>query len=296
MIESDHEMPKTARFCVRLFVLKHRAHDRSSIFLSEHKTMTIRPTHQITALLTLAAALAAPAYAAPTFFRGVDSTAGGVMPTTGPAVAARNSFVAAITDLASEQFEGASTGVPPGNSLSVFSGGGTLTQATGAAGRIENVVSPNGPGRFNTTPAPACAGAGCKWWETSRTFEVVLSSSVSAFGFYGTDLGDAGGSLTLDFWDGANSVRSGVAVDNSGERGITFFGYVDDALKFNRVTFNLRQTQTDPDLFDFMGFDSVLKGNLASVPPPPPPVPEPASLALVALSLGLLAASRRRRG
>jgi hypothetical protein len=262
--------------------------------------MTIRLKHQTTVALMLAAVLAAPAYAAPTFFRGVNPTAGGVMPDppTGPAVDARNSFVAAVSGLAVENFESPSTGVPAGDSLSIFGGAGTLSQSAGAAGRIENVTSPNGPGRFNTTPAPGCAGAGCKWWQTFRTFEISLNAAVSAFGFYGTDLGDAGGSITLDFWNGANPVRSDVAVDNSGERGLTFFGYVDDTATFNRVTFNVAQTATSPSLMDRLGFDDMLKGNLTSVPPPPPPppVPEPASLALVALSLGLLAVTRRRRG
>ena len=207
---------------------------------------------------------------------------------------ARAAFLSATTGVQSEGFESAPLGIPAGP-LSVFSGQGSLTQdpfANGTIKRSTQIVN----GRFNTTPN-CDPVTGCKWWETPNSFEITLGSLKSAFGFFATDLGDLGGAISLDFWNDATQVRSGIAVTQPTQTsGLLFFGYIDDTFSFNRVSFNVTQTNANPARFDFIGFDDVLAGNRANVVPPPFPTPvsAPASLALVGLSLALLAVSRRR--
>jgi hypothetical protein len=179
--------------------------------------------------------------------------------------------------------------------LSLFNGQGSLTQGPFSNGTIEQstqIVN----GRFNTTPN-CDPVSGCKWWETPNSFEITLGSLKSAFGFFATDLGDLGGAISLDFWNDATQVRSGIAVTQPTQTsGLLFFGYIDDTFSFNRVSVNVKQSTFDPSEFDYIGFDDILMGNRASVVPPPPSnaVPTPTSLALVGLGLALLAASSRR--
>ena len=206
----------------------------------------------------------------------------------------RDQFLAGSTSVQSEGFETAALGIPAA-SLSMFGGQGALSQGALAGGTIKQGNQQNG--RFNTTPN--CNPlTGCKWWETAEPFEITLNSKKSAFAFFATDLGDAGGAITLDFWNDTTKVRSGIAVTQPTQTsGQLFFGWIDDTFSFNRVTFNVTQTTLNPSRFDFIGFDDVLAGVRATTTPPnPTPVSAPASITLVALGLGLMAATRSRRG
>lgn len=243
----------------------------------------------IKSLLTLAVAMGsvAGAHAASQEFYADQLTA--VTPAD-----ARAAFLSATTGVQAEGFESAPLGIPA-VPLSLFGGQGTLTQGPFSNGIVKQstqVVN----GRFNTTPN-CNAVTGCKWWETPNSFEVTLGSLKSAFGFFATDLGDLGGAISLDFWNDATPVRSGIAVTQPTQTsGLLFFGYIDDTFSFNRVSFNVTQTNANPSRFDYIGFDDILMGTRASVvlPPPSNAVSAPTSLALVGLSLALLAASRRR--
>ncbi len=205
----------------------------------------------------------------------------------------RDAFLLASTDIRSEGFESAQVGIPRGTGLSIFNGDGTLTQGRFDTGAV--VQGPPALGRRNTTPGPCNLTSTCKWWETPYTFDIKLKSLKSAFGFFATDLGDLGGGLTIDFWKDADKVRSGIAVTQpSTTGGLVFFGWIDDAFMFNRITVNVTQSNTDPTFFDGIGFDDILAGARAVTGPAP--VSAPAPLALVALGLGLLGAVRMRSG
>ena len=202
----------------------------------------------------------------------------------------RDEFLRGSTAVALEGFETQPLGIPA-VALNLFAGAGTLTQDEFSNGTIKQGAEQNG--RFNTTPN-CNVNTGCKWWETPASFQVTLGSLKSAFGFFATDLGDLGGAINLDFWNDNTRVRSGIAVTQPTQTsGLLFFGWIDDTFSFNRVSFNLTQTNVNPARFDYIGFDDLLAGvrtgNAGSSP-----VSAPASLALVALSLGLLAATRRR--
>ena len=207
---------------------------------------------------------------------------------------ARNAFLQGASGVALEGFETQPTGFPL-TPLSILLGQGSLIQNDLANGTVKQGAQQNG--RFNTTPGACNVTTTCKWWETPNSFAITLTSLKSAFGFFATDLGDLGGAVNLDFWNDANKVRSGIAVTQATPTsGLVFFGYIDDTFSFNRVSFNVTQTNANPSRFDYIGFDDVLVGTRAAVDPVPPssPVSAPASLALVGLSLGLLAATRRR--
>ncbi len=203
---------------------------------------------------------------------------------------ARDDFLKGVTAVTLEGFETQAVGIPAAP-LSIFAGAGTLSQDEFSNGTIKQGAEQNG--RFNTTPN-CNAVTGCKWWETPASFQITLGSLKSAFAFFATDLGDLGGAISLDFWNDNTKVRSGIAVTQPTQTsGLLFFGWIDDTFSFNRVSFNLTQTNVNPARFDYIGFDDVLAGTRAPIGPAP--VSAPASLALVALSLGLLAATRRRQ-
>ncbi len=251
-------------------------------------------------LVSFAASLAGLASAAPLTYFGFDATPGGTVPAGGGSQAARTLFTSTLSSNATESFEGAAfvAGTQPTSARpqAVFGGNGTMFQNDGAPGttRIENnsFVGNSFTGRFNTSSATPG-----KWWETSASFTLSLTSTVQAFGFYGTDFGDFRGSLTIDLFNGNAAVGSTVVPGGAaGNRSLLFFGFADSAINFNRIVFNLGQVPTAPGQFDFAGFDDLIIGTLNGTTPPPTGVPEPGTLALAALSLGLLAAARRRRG
>lgn len=205
----------------------------------------------------------------------------------------RDAFLAGTTAIQAEGFETSPNGRPAGGTLAVFGGAGKMTQGANARGNILQGLPQNG--RFNTTPGCNVLTA-CKWWETAFSFEITLGAQKSALAFFATDLGDLGGSISLDFWNDVNKVRSGIAVTQpTVTSGLLFFGFIDDTFTFDRVTVNVQQTSANPTFFDGIGFDDVLAG-VRATGGGGGTVPEPASWALVALSLGLLATTRRSEG
>jgi MYXO-CTERM domain-containing protein len=199
----------------------------------------------------------------------------------------RERFLAKTTGVVADGFETSPGGPIGATTLPVLGGLGSLTQGVGGRANVLQGAPANG--RFNTTPGCDITIA-CKWLETSTTFTIRLNAVREAFGFFATDVGDAGGSITLDLWSGVNQVRSGIAVTQPGQiAGLLFFGYIDDAFKFDRITVNVTQTSANPVFFDGMGFDDVLAGNIAGTTP----VSSPAPLGLALLGLGLLALTRR---
>ncbi len=148
----------------------------------------------------------------------------------------------------------------------------------------------NGAGRF--------AISGQQYLEVDSSGFVINfdnPNGIAAFGFYGTDIGDFGGalSLTLTAMDGTtvtlpvpDSIGSGTGTPQDGS--VIYFGFFDTAKTYKSIAFN-----NDQGGVDNFGFDDFSVGSLAQVQPGPT-VPEPSSLITLA-GAGLLAVVALRR-
>jgi hypothetical protein len=244
------------------------------------KTPLIPLAAAAAALLMLASAQAAPVV----YFAENQTPAGGVGP---PPLNARNAFLSTLTGVSIEGFEGFALGSTQPLTLSFAGSTGILTALlSGGSG----VVSGTGTaGRFNTTPG------GNRWFDVASSFAIDFSTPISAFGFYGTDIGDFNGQVTAaltDINDVVTTLNIGNTV-NGNNASLLFWGFTDAANSYKRITFGNTAAGDD-----FFGFDDMIIGDRLQVVDPDPnpnPIPEPGSLALVGLSLAGLAAMRRRK-
>lgn len=224
-------------------------------------------------LAALSAALVSlPATAAPQIFFGEDAGLGEFVALSERPNAdqARNDFVAALAGnlTATENFESytPSTTFMPGI-LAVSFG------ALGTANLDEGFVT-------NEPAAGRYAISGQQFWEASiNFFTLSFSSAVTGFGFYGVDIGDFLGQMTITL-----STGNQFLVDHTLEAAggsVLYWGILDADSPFTSVTFG--NTRAGTDWFAFDDFTiAVASAN---------PVPEPAILGLlgigfVALRLG----------
>jgi hypothetical protein len=224
------------------------------------------------AILILSVSLAT---AAPIVFFGEDLFPGGTVPAGGNAATARANFLASLVGVGNENFEtfGAAQTLPFGISFPGSSGGITATIA--GTGRIcDDLIAPCGVGRFPTS--------GSNYFQSEGSFTLEFSSPISAFGFYGTDIGDFGGQIKIS---ATNGVVQAFTVDNSQEidGALLFWGFIDPTASYSKIEFGNTASSVD-----FFGFDDMVIGDREQVR-----IPEPATVVL--LGLGLLGLGLRRR-
>lgn len=239
-----------------------------------------------------------------TFGQTPHGTTGFPLTTYPQAASARTTFVGSGT-ASFYDFESATVG---DTSLSISLGGVTATLSGG--GRVATAApNPTDQGRYSVSgvscpPAPipkppGCLNQGSKYWEatapngSTSSFKIDFSSAVDSFGFFGIDIGDFGGtvSLVLTRVDGTTvqvGPGAGALTGTPADGSVLFFGVRADIASdyFKSVQF-IATGGSGSDVFAFDTFTvSAAPGG---------PVPLPGSLALVGAALGGLALVRRRR-
>lgn len=227
---------------------------------------------------------ATSAQASPTVYFGENQSPGALV--SGAPVTARDSFLSQLTGVRTENFESFAfgTGAPI---IMAFtgSGGSTLNATLSGQGQVENRLA---AGRFNTSPNVGSV-ASTKWWDVLGNFSITFNSPISAFGFYGTDIGDFNGQVTLALTAFDDTVTK-LTVNNTvnGRNGsLLFYGFIDPTITYKSIAFG----STGTSGADFFGFDDMIVGDQRQISGT---VPEPGTLALVGLSLLCLTALRRR--
>lgn len=234
--------------------------------------------------------LSCGAYALPTpsqIYRAEDNMPGGKV--TDGVLAARTAFLGALdTTVQSFGFENPPVTPGTGPTLPInFAGSAgqtivsTLTGSTG-----QQVIGSDGAGRFNTTEG------GSQHWQVNSnvggTFSISFSRAISAFGFYGTDIGDFGGvlSLILTPWNGGPDetlIVRAETTEAAASGALLFYGFADINSEYRKITFVSTGTTNDQDYF---GFDDLVVADKGQIRVPGTPgVPEPGSLALAGLAL-----------
>lgn len=240
--------------------------------------------HLSAAALTLGSAW--PVHAAPVVFSGLDNVSGGG--TRALTDAARAAFTAAAGALATQGFEGFAAGPVPA-SFSVGTVGVAFTPLT-PTGDTKLTV---GPGGFTTY-----AAEGTHYIESLANpdrsfFSMRFDRSVSALGFYLSDLSDWNGQTATGLEivllrDNAPDETLALLIPGTApiqmvDGNLAFFGFVDAAQPIRG--FRIHDPSTNPGA-DAIGLDLLMLPGAA--------VPLPASGALLAAGLALLGATRRR--
>lgn len=260
----------------------------------------IRKATLTTALLIAAATVgrAAPAQAFSLYF-GEDLGKGEQvrLSATPNADGARDEFLSSLIGVGTEKFEGYSVNTAAPLSINFGSAGTATLTGNGFIDRVN--TGTNGVGRYPIS--------GNKYWEASDQFGINFSKAVAAFGFYGVDIGDFEGQLTLTLLNTVTNFQQTVTVPHTIKGlggGAIYFGLIaapDEV--FDRVVFG----NTAPGV-DYFGFDNMTVGSLEQVVPPTSipsggsgsglpseSVPEPLTMLGMALGGAMLAGARRLR-
>lgn len=230
----------------------------------------------IKAILISTALLPLSAHAAFTTFFGQDLGLGEStrLASHPNADAARDQFLAQLSGVGTEDFEGHSGGAPLVVTFPGY-GGGAITATILGSGSVSTVASgTNGVGRYPIS--------GNNYWEGTETFSIQFSKDIAAFGFYGVDIGDFDGNLTVTYVDGVTTTLTVPNSTNIAGGSVLYYGFIDSDHLLTSVSFGNTAAGVD-----YFGFDDFTIGDREQL------VPEPTTLWL--LAIGVLALCARRR-
>ena len=220
------------------------------------------------AFALLAGSLSMSANAAPQFFFGEDLGLGEYVPLSSwvNADAAQASFLSKLIGVGTETFEGFGTTTAPLDLT--FPGAGTATLSGSGSVWATSPGSTNGIGRYATS--------GSRYWDTGSLFTITFTNPIAAFGFYGIDIGDYNGQVTLTTSHG-DVFNIGNTVNGLGGS-VLFWGIIDVEKPFSSLTFGNTAAGSD-----YFAFDDMTIGTAQQVVTE---VPEPGMLALLGIGLG----------
>ena len=194
--------------------------------------------------------------------------------------AAHAGFMSQLSGVGTEDFESFRDGDSDPINLD-FGVSGTATLS--GSGAIEGNPS---HGRWATS--------GEHYWETNSNFNIRFSTAISAFGFYGTDIGDFGGAVILNYTNGTpTTVHIGNTV-GAADGSFLYFGFYETDRNRAFTSISFRNTNGD----DWFGFDDMTIGTFEQITAnatAPVPTPEPSTILLSGLGLLWLARYGRKR-
>jgi len=227
---------------------------------------------------------AGSAHAAVTFYGEDAGTGDELVPRTDwpGSDAAKNAFIGVLGSYGFESFEGFDDGTSMDGQALLFSNGVTAT-FTGPMVVTELLPgTTNGLGRYPTD--------GVKYIDGSISqFQIDFDQNITAFGFYGIDIGDFGGESALQLFQDATPVASTVIPFTfPAEYGaVLFLGVTSADAPFNRVVITNTNPGSPTGWYDGFGYDYMIVSTSV--------VPAPGAILLCSLGTGVVGLLRRRR-